>query len=405
MHKPDKISSIISPLQVKEDELLMLLFNYAAEHEYSFACWRLPHSSQKNLIISYTPYGIPANESLEELPEGFLLAPFDKGKNSAYLKADLAFSFNDGNLEEATTPLQSKSWQWLQEIIPTLKKKKFEPRCKDKDGSSSPPASQKESFEYFVKKCIDQIEAGSFEKIVPSRAKQVDLKDTFDVIGAFQKLCLAYPNAMVSFIHTPEAGAWIGASPELLVSVENKTNFKTVALAGTKMFEDGINLKQVAWTQKEIEEQALVSRYIINNFKKIRLREFEEHGPKTVVAGNLMHLKTEFTVDMKATNFPQLGSVMLNLLHPTSAVCGMPLEPSLEFLQQHEGYDREFYSGYLGPVNVDNNIYLFVNLRCMQLLKGQALVYAGAGVTSDSVPETEWEETEMKLNTLLKVIL
>lgn len=405
MHESNKITSIISPLQFKEDELLIVLFNYAAEQEYSFACWRLPNSTQKNLIISYTPYGIPANESLEELPEGFLFAPFDKGKNSTYLKADLTFSFTDGNLEEATTPLQSKSYQWLQEIIPTLQKKKFKPRYKDKKDSSLPPVSQKENFEHFVKKCIDQIEAGSFEKIVPSRAKRVDLKDSFDVIEVFQKLCFAYPNAMVSFIHTPEAGAWIGASPELLVSVENKTNFKTVALAGTKMFEEGTNLKQVAWTQKEIEEQALVSRYIINNFKKIRLREFEEHGPKTVVAGNLMHLKTEFAVDMKATNFPQLGSVMLNLLHPTSAVCGMPLEPSLEFLQQHEGYDREFYSGYLGPVNVDNNIHLFVNLRCMQLLKEQAIVYAGAGVTSDSVPETEWEETEMKLNTLLKVIL
>lgn len=405
MHESNKITSIISPLQFKEDELLTLLFNYAAEQEYSFACWRLPNSTQKNLIISYTPYGIHANESLEELPEGFLFAPFDKGKNSTYLKADLTFSFTDGNLEEATTPLQSKSYQWLQEIIPTLQKKKFKPRYKDKKDSSLPPVSQKENFEHFVKKCIDQIEAGSFEKIVPSRAKRVDLKDSFDVIEVFQKLCMAYPNAMVSFIHTPEIGAWIGASPELLVSVENKTNFKTVALAGTKMFEEGTNLKQVAWTQKEIEEQALVSRYIINNFKKIRLREFEEHGPKTVVAGNLMHLKTEFAVDMKATNFPQLGSVMLNLLHPTSAVCGMPLEPSLEFLQQHEGYDREFYSGYLGPVNVDNNIHLFVNLRCMQLLEKQAIVYAGAGVTSDSVPETEWEETEMKLNTLLKVIL
>jgi isochorismate synthase len=86
-------------------------------------------------------------------------------------------------------------------------------------------------------------------------------------------------------------------------------------------------------------------------------------------------------------------------------VCGMPLETSLEFLQQHEGYDREFYSGYLGPVNMNNNINIFVNLRCMQLFEGQATVYAGAGVTVDSVPEHEWEETEMKLNTLLNVIL
>jgi isochorismate synthase len=96
---------------------------------------------------------------------------------------------------------------------------------------------------------------------------------------------------------------------------------------------------------------------------------------------------------------------MLDLLHPTSAVCGMPLENSLEFLQKHEGYDREFYSGYLGPVNVNNNTHIYVNLRCMQLFEGQAIVYAGAGVTVDSVPEDEWKETEMKFNTLLNVIL
>lgn len=165
-----------------------------------------------------------------------------------------------------------------------------------------------------------------------------------------------------------------------------------------------MNLKTVAWTQKEIEEQALVERYIISCFKKIRLREYDEHGPKTVVAGNLLHLRSDFTVDMKATNFPQLGSVMLQLLHPTSAVCGMPLEPALGFLKKNEDHDREFYAGFLGPVNFNNRVSLFVNLRCMQLRDDKALLYAGAGVTIDSVPEHEWEETEMKLNTLLNII-
>jgi isochorismate synthase len=209
---------------------------------------------------------------------------------------------------------------------------------------------------------------------------------------------------MISFVSVPGAGTWMGASPELLIQVENNRIFRTVALAGTKPFEAGMNLRNVAWTQKEIEEQALVCRYIISNFKKIRLREYDEQGPKTIVAGNLMHLKTTYTVDMKETNFPQLGSVMLQLIHPTSAVCGMPLEESMNFLTEHEGYDREFYAGYLGPVNIESNICLFVNLRCMQLTGDQAVLYAGAGVTADSVPESEWEETEIKLNTLLKVI-
>ncbi|HZI24529.1 MAG TPA: chorismate-binding protein, partial [Chryseolinea sp.] len=160
----------------------------------------------------------------------------------------------------------------------------------------------------------------------------------------------------------------------------------------------------VAWTQKDIEEQALVERYIISCFKKIRLREYDEHGPRTVVAGNLMHLKSDFTVDMVATNFPQLGSVMLQLLHPTSAVCGVPLDTSLEFIHKLEGYDRQLYSGYLGPVNFNNRIDVFVNLRCLQILPQKAILYAGAGITQDSIPEKEWEETELKLNTLLKII-
>jgi isochorismate synthase len=107
---------------------------------------------------------------------------------------------------------------------------------------------------------------------------------------------------------------------------------------------------------------------------------------------------------MNATNFPQLGSVMLKLLHPTSAVCGMPLESAFQFLVENEGYDREFYAGYLGPVNFQNQSNLYVNLRCLQLFDTEATVYAGAGITQDSDPQKEWEETELKMKTLLEVL-
>jgi isochorismate synthase len=180
--------------------------------------------------------------------------------------------------------------------------------------------------------------------------------------------------------------------------------FRTIALAATQAYVPGTDIKAVAWTQKDIEEQALVERYIVNCFKEIRLREFDEHGPKTVIAGNVLHLKTEFNVDMDATSFPQLGTVMLRLLHPTSAVCGVPLEPSLAFIQSREGYDRQYYCGYLGPVNVNQAIHIFVNLRCAQLLEDQAILYAGAGITIDSIPEQEWTETQIKMNTMLDVL-
>ncbi|HEU5291419.1 MAG TPA: chorismate-binding protein [Cyclobacteriaceae bacterium] len=386
---------------LKEEDLFNILLNTCRENDYSFALWRLPNSQTKNLIISFTASS--PDVSLEELPNGFIFSPFDRQKAGHFLKADYSFSFVEGTLQEPTNPLEISSQNWLQQIVVSADVKMATPHYPRQElvGDSS----NKEAFEKLIQTSVQQIETGVFEKIVPSRSKSISLPETFDALIAFQKLCKVYPNAMVSFISIPSVGTWIGATPELLVCVEEQRIFKTVALAGTKVFEEGINLKNVAWTQKEIEEQALVGRYIINNFKKIRLREFEEHGPKTVVAGNLMHLKTEFSVDMKATNFPQLGSVMLNLLHPTSAVCGMPLESSLEFLKKHEDYDREFYSGFLGPVNMNDSTNIFVNLRCMQLFEGQAIVYAGAGVTIDSTPEDEWKETEMKLNTLLNVIL
>jgi len=95
---------------------------------------------------------------------------------------------------------------------------------------------------------------------------------------------------------------------------------------------------------------------------------------------------------------------MLKLLHPTSAVCGMPHGPAMDFLQKNEGYDREFYSGFLGPVNFDEESKLFVNLRCIQLFEKSARIYAGAGVTADSDPTKEAEEVEMKIQTLNQII-
>lgn len=403
MNDSVKISVTTKLPQLEEAELLKNLIRFASENEYSIALWKLPNDPLTNLIVSYSQNTFSKDNTLEELPQGFLFSPFDNQKDAQFLKADLSFAFKNGQLEEPINPLQVNSQNQLIDILASSgnrKLKLFSGEVKN----INPPTTQ-QGFEQLVQKGIDEIESGRLEKIVPSRARIINLPNDFDCIEAFQKLCVAYPNAMVSLVSISNMGKWIGATPELLVNVEDNQIFRTVALAGTKSFTEGTNLKQVAWTQKEIEEQALVSRYIVNCFKKIRLREFEEHGPKTTVAGNLMHLKTEFMVDMKATNFPQLGSVMLKLLHPTSAVCGMPLEPSLEFLKSNEGYDREFYSGYFGPVNIHNNIHLFVNLRCMQLLGDHAIMYAGAGVTIDSVPSTEWEETEMKMNTLLNVIL
>ena len=70
----------------------------------------------------------------------------------------------------------------------------------------------------------------------------------------------------------------------------------------------------------------------------------------------------------------------------------------------NEVYNREFYSGFLGPVNVENATNLFVNLRCMKIEANVGTLYAGAGITEDSNPTREYNETELKTQTLLRIL-
>jgi isochorismate synthase len=397
------ISTAVSQFTTTETEYYALLINYAVKENFSVALWRLPNDDRVHFVISKEPQPLKYAATLEELPAGFIIAPFDAAADRIFLKADLSFTFVDGLLARPSTPTEISSNVWLSDLLNRSQRDSGKPVVHF-DTAANASTTEKNSFLDIVNKGIGEIERGRFEKVVLSRTLSVDLPGSFDVSIAFQKLCKLYSNALISFVSIPEKGSWLGASPELLVSVEDRRIFRTTALAGTQAYAEGVNLKAVAWTQKDIEEQALVERYIISCFKKIRLREYEEHGPRTVIAGNLIHLKSDFTVDMQATNFPQLGSVMLQLLHPTSAVCGVPLDTSLEFIKKHEGYHRQFYTGYLGPVNFNDRIDIYVNLRCLQLLPEIAVLYSGAGITQDSIAEREWEETDLKLNTLLKVI-
>lgn len=369
------------------------IIGFALNQGYSLALWRLPHQSKTNLILSRKPK-LVNDLTLEEFSPGFAFAPFDPAKPKYYLEADHWFEIGEDEILEVT-PGQFIEQQQKAGSIPI----QFYVTP-----SSDKLMGDETDFMRLVEQSIHHIASGLFEKVVPSMKKEIEMPRDFDLLNAFHALCFAYPSAMVSLVSDSQAGTWMGASPELLVSTTGNEIFKTVALAGTQLYKSDVPLKNIRWTQKEIEEQALVERYIISCFKKIRVREYDEHGPKTVQAGNLIHLKSDFEVNMKDVNFPTLGSVMLKLLHPTSAVCGMPMAPSFKFLQENESYDREFYSGFLGPVNLANESHLFVNLRCLKWCKEHLNLYAGAGVTIDSEPPLEMEEVEMKMETILKVL-
>ena len=77
----------------------------------------------------------------------------------------------------------------------------------------------------------------------------------------------------------------------------------------------------------------------------------------------------------------------------------------MDFIKRNELIDRKYYSGFLGVINQckSNKVKysnLVVNLRCMNIDSDIITLFAGGGITDKSDSEKEWEETELKINTL-----
>ena len=279
------------------------------------------------------------------------------------------------------------------EIITTVFQKK-EIVIQEKERHLSDEAAQRQ-FENLVKKGIQAIENHEFKKVVLSRKESLNLMD-FDVITAFESLVQLYPTTFVYCFYHPKVGTWLGATPEQLVKA-NESEFKTIALAGTQK-DTGSN--EVVWLKKEQEEQQFVTDYIVEKLKNVA-SELLVSKPYSLKAGSIWHIKTDISGTLNSSSSLQQ---VIQLLHPTPAVCGFPKDKSKAFILENEKYDRTFYTGFLGELNIGDKTDLFVNLRCMQIDKAQIHLFMGCGITKDSIPEKEWEESINKSMTMKKIL-
>lgn len=272
--------------------------------------------------------------------------------------------------------------------------------CENNCTDSSNYEADCEEYSAQVAAIIETIESGVFDKAVLSRIKVVSGDHRHKLVTTFMKMCAIYPYSM-AYIFQVEDQLWLGATPEVLASVQ-KGVFRTLSLAATRL-NTPENKKLAAWGDKELQEQQYVTDYIERILRTCDLKTLKM-GPRYVrQAGNLLHLCTDFTCDGEEVDGKM--SQILNALHPTPAVCGMDTEAARDFLLDLEKHDRQYYSGYLGPVNiVAGEIAVYVNLRCMRVCSKYAHIFVGGGITADSIAEDEWQETVMKSKTILSVL-
>ncbi len=276
------------------------------------------------------------------------------------------------------------------------------------------------AYEKLVQKAMNAIELGKFKKVVLSRKEKMETQ--MSAINIFRSLLRKYSTAFVYIWFHPKTGMWLGATPETLVQVE-RNQFKTMALAGTQAFKDKREI-EVEWGTKEKEEQQIVTESILESLGSTEAEKVQKSEPYTIKAGSLLHLRTDISGHLKPGNF-SLKQIIRGL-HPTSAICGFPKEASKSFILEYENYNREYYTGFLGELNLytenkrnknrknqENQVYsslkkqttLYVNLRCMKLKEGRVHLFVGGGITKDSNPALEWKETISKSHTMKSVLV
>ncbi len=383
------------------------LLNACFTRNHHFFLWRLPNKEETLCLINFDskPPTYPKHLFTKKNP-GFVFHNF-KGSKKHFFQAHLLYNSNKNQLVFPTKESSKKNRLFYQNLLKKNPPNKRENSSYFKESTWYQFKKKDISKDFFIKKTalmIKKIKEKKLEKIVFSRQKTTKLNKQINLISMYKKLLDNNPDSFVFLCCSHLFGTWIGASPEILIELDKKI-LKTISLAGTQTFNKSKKMKDVLWSQKEIEEQALVTKYIIECFKSIRLREFDIEGPRSIQAGNLLHLKSFFTINLKKLKRPFLAESILKLIQPTSAVCGIPKKPSQKLINTYEPHDRSYYSGFLGPVNLNDQSHLFVNIRSLQAYPSFVVSYAGAGITRDSNPLKEWQETEWKINAILKTIL
>lgn len=356
------------------------------EQNLPFAAYRLPDEDKIYLLIQYKslPERLPAIHELGD-DSGFVIAPFiDEGTGGIFLmKPDIQCDSGciDGDLPELIKACNS----YKQIAFP----------------ENTTSATDRNVFTSSVLSATKAIARGDFSKVILSRTKIEPVADDFDIVRTFKTLCDTYPHALTYLWQIPGVGRWMGATPEP-VMLEKGGRVSTVSLAGTQLADPDVPLSDVRWGEKEIAEQAVVSRFIVQLFDKLGIDDFDIRGPHNFQAGNLIHLNTGFEFNTSDLHVP--FGTFVEALHPTPSIAGLPRNETIRFIAGAEKHSRSYYAGLVGPYRLREATHLYVNLRCVQLFEEELVLYSGAGITINSDPEKEWEETGNKLMTILKVI-
>ena len=326
-----------------------------------FVAYRLPHERHHHLCSISAISTRDSDINFSDFQ--FIFAPFDKSDNPAYLS-----KFSSKEIDGKIPNVNLKNG-----VLDGVSKEVYIETCQN---------------------LIDRITAEKVSKVILSRTQSIEDTDV-DINAIFESMKFKYPDAFVYLLHHPDIGTWAAATPELLLS-KNDHFVSTVALAGTRKYNP---IDTEPWGNKEVEEHKYIETYVNESLDRLKLK-YTKSETSTRRAGNVEHIESKYEITDTENQFIEL----IDKLHPGPAISGYPPKEAIDIIKNIESYDRKYYCGYLGPLDINDQSMLYVNLRCMEIFSNGYKIYIGGGITKDSIAEDEWNETILKSETMSDIL-
>lgn len=274
--------------------------------------------------------------------------------------------------------------------------------------SASPSSvfgAERATWGRMVWQALSKIRAGDAEKVV--LARHLEMAPSQPVEPADLVIALWEENhGSYVFLFEPEPGqAIVGAAPETIATLANGVVKATAVAGSVGVGTDSVETAQLAQdlmeSAKDRAEHDFVVRDVVARLKALGCTVQLDVEPHVLALARIQHLETKIAAQVPP------GISLLNILeslHPTPAVCGIPRSVALSVLTGSEDFDRGWYSGPVGFFDSEGKGIFVPALRSAVCAGGHWRLFAGAGIVPGSDPALEWEETELKFRPVLRAI-
>ncbi|KJV25056.1 anthranilate synthase component I [Aquitalea magnusonii] len=259
-----------------------------------------------------------------------------------------------------------------------------------------------EEFKQAVEKCKRYIVDGDIMQVVLAQRMQMPYADS--PLTLYRALRSLNPSPYMFFYHFDDFHV-VGSSPEILVRREQET-VTVRPIAGTRVRgknreEDEALAEELLADPKEIAEHVMLMDLGRNDVGRVANTGSVNITDNMVIErySHVMHIVSSVEGSVK----PEVSNIdILKATFPAGTLSGAPKVRAMEIIDEFEPTKRGVYGGAVGYLGFNGDMDLAIAIRTAVVKNKMLYVQSGAGIVADSVPESEWQETQNKARAVIR---